>query len=308
MRRLIRALDDFWFTRVPAQRLALLRVLLGAYTLYYIGRRYTMLMKVARSDAALFKPVGVVRGLQQPVPVPVFRKILVATLIANVAFLLGWRHRATGPVFAALLLWVMCYRNSWSMIYHNDNALVLHAIILGLTPAADALSLDALRRTLTAAPQQRSSDTTSDWCYGWPIQLMNTVTVITYFLAGVAKVRGPLGWKWATGAALRSQVAVDGLRKEVLGEGAAPLAYTLYDRIGLFRVLAVGSLILELAAPAVLLDRRTARVWALGAFLLHWGIFFIMKITFRYQLSGLIFASFFELERVARLFRKEQHQ
>jgi hypothetical protein len=193
---------------------------------------------------------------------------------------------------------VLSYRNSWSMIYHNDNALVLHALILGVTPAADALSLDAARvrrrggRPPAGAPA-------GDWRYGWPVRLMSTVTTLTYFLAGVAKLAGPLGPHWAGGEALRAQIAVDGLRKELLGEGAAPLAYRLYDKVLLFQLIGVGSLVLELAAPACLADRRLARAWAAATLLMHWGIFAIMRITFRYQLSGLIFASFFEIERLA---------
>jgi hypothetical protein len=304
MNRLMGILDGFWFTKAPATRLALLRILLGAYTLYYVGRRYSLFMRIAATDPTLFKPVGVASNLKQPIPVTVFRKILLATLLANVAFMLGWRHKYTGPLFASLLLWVLCYRNSWSMIYHSDNVIVLHAIILGLTPAADALSLDSFKRVMAEAPGDNASPPQSDWCYGWPIQLMNTVTVIIYFLSGVAKVMGPLGWKWATGESLRSQVAVDGLRKEMMGEGAASLAFTLYDKVSLFRILAIGSMFLELLAPAILLDKRVARLWAFGAFLLHWGIYFVMKITFRYQMSGLLFVSFFDIERIAIIFGK----
>src|SRR5215207_1784841 len=39
-------------------------------------------------------------------------------------------------------------------------------------------------------------------------------------------------------------------------------------------------------------------IWAAGAFGIHWGIYFLMRIKFRYQLLGLIFASFFDLERL----------
>jgi len=31
---------------------------------------------------------------------------------------------------------------------------------------------------------------------------------------------------------------------------------------------------------------------------MHWAIYFLMRIKFRYQLLGLIFASFFDLERL----------
>ena len=262
-----------------------------------------MLQRVARSDPSLFKPVSVVRLLDRPVPINVFRWLLISTIITNVLFLLGWRHRYTGPLFASLLLWIMCYRNSWSMIYHNDNVLVLHVVILGLTPAADVLSMDALPRSRQSA----SHDDEGDWRYGWPIKLMNTVTLLTYFLAGMAKVAGPLGWKWAGGEALRRQIAVDGLRKEVMGSQAAPLAYKLYNQVALFNLIGFGSLAIELIAPAMLADKRVSRVWALGAWLMHWGIFFIMNIRFRYQLNGLIFAPFFDVEQplewLKRLYR-----
>nr|MBA2550921.1 hypothetical protein [Nocardioidaceae bacterium] len=52
---------------------------------------------------------------------------------------------------------------------------------------------------------------------------------------------------------------------------------------GLFRLLAVGSLVIELAAPLALLDRRLGRAWAVGAFGLHWGILALMGIKFRHQ-------------------------
>ena len=301
MKRLLRTIDDFWFEKAPASRPALLRLLIGTYTLYYLGRRYRMFLQVARTDPALFKPVGAVSYLQKPIPVGVFRWVVIATLAANVAFILGLRHRYTGPLFAGLLLWLLSYRNSWSMIYHNDNALVLHAAILGLSRSADALSVDALARSVSSLENQEPN-LRGDWCYGWPIRLMNTATALTYFLAGVAKVKGPLGWGWAGGETLRSQIGMDALRKELLGEGAAPLAVVLYDKVGLFRSLAVGSLVMELGAPLALLDKKLSRVWAANTFLMHWGIYFTMKITFRYQLAGLIFSPFFDLDRLVKRF------
>jgi hypothetical protein len=127
---------------------------------------------------------------------------------------------------------------------------------------------------------------------------MNTLTLTCYFLAAVAKLKGPLGRRWVTGEALRSQVAVDGLRKELLGSSAAPLARTIYERVELYRLLAVGSMLIEAGAPIALLNQRLARLWALGALGMHWGIFMIMGIRFRYQMSGVIFAPFFEPERL----------
>jgi len=179
------------------------------------------------------------------------------------------------------------------MVYHNDNVLVLHVLILGLTRAADVYSLDSIRVKSSSSDQQS----------GWPIRLICTVTVIPCFLAGIAKVVGPLDWSWVGGEALRSQMAVDGLRKELLSHGAAPLVFILYSKLWLFTVLGVGSLVLELGSPLALLNHRLARFWALNVLMMHWGIFFLMDIKFEYSLSGIIYAAFFPLERVAEWFR-----
>ncbi len=209
-------------------------------------------------------------------------------LAADAAFTLGVRHRVTGPAHAALLLWTLSYRNSWSMTFHSDNNLVLHTAVLGLSPSANALSVDA--------PHLGSGR--QHWRYGVPSHLISAVTAATYLVAGVAKVKGPLGWSWASGESLRSQIAADGLRKELLGSSAAPAGVRMYAHTGLFRLLAAGSLALELAAPLALLDRRLGRLWAVNAFGMHWGIRAIMGIRFRYNMSGVMYASFFPVERV----------
>ena len=117
----------------------------------------------SRCHRPLFEPAGLAALLSAPVPVRLFQVIMAVMLLANVAFILGWRFQFTGPLFAGLLLWVLCYRNSWSMIYHTDNLLVLQAIVLGLTRSADALSLDARGHQPlgAAASEQAASEPTA---------------------------------------------------------------------------------------------------------------------------------------------------
>lgn len=275
------------FRPAPATQLALQRVVLGAYTAQYLGRRVKMLRAVHRTDPELFAPVGPVRALSRPVAPAVADALVTAELVATTAFALGLRHRVTGPLHAGLLLWTLSYRNSWGMVFHNDNTLVLHTVVTGLSPAADAWSVDALGRPAA----------TPSWRYGFPGRVSSAVSAAAYLVAGLAKVRGPLGWGWASGDALRSQVAADGLRKELLGSSAAPLGVRLYRHTWLWRLMAVGSLLAELGAPLALLDRRVGRAWAALAFGMHWGIKAVMGITFRYHLSGAAYASFLRWPR-----------
>lgn len=279
----------------PAARLGLVRALVGGYTFYYLARRRKMLREVVRTDPELFTPVGPVRALSRPVPAPVADTLNDAALVSTALFTLGVGHRLIGPVHSALLGWTLSYRNSWSMIFHSDNSLVLHTLVLGVSRAADAVSADALVTRRRPDPHPR---------YGWPLTLMNALSTSVYLLSGIAKVKGPSGVSWVRGDSMRRQVAIDIVRKEVYGSEAPATAYALYPHRTLFTMFAAGSLVVELFAPVGLLNRKLGRLWAVAAFGMHWGIRVIMGIRFRYQMSGVSFASWFEVERVLDLVRR----
>ncbi len=181
---------------VPAARVGIVRALVGGYTLAYLATHRRMFRQVARSEPGLFAPVGPVRALRRPLPPQVADALGDATLATTVLFTLGAGHRMTAPAHAALLTWTLAYRNSWSMIFHSDNLLVLHTLALSAGRAADAVAVDAAARGRRPAPHPR---------YGWPLRLMNATSAATYLLAGVAKVTGESGWSWARGNQLRSR-------------------------------------------------------------------------------------------------------
>lgn len=284
-------LHDRWFEPAPPTRLAMVRILLGGFVLAYLFLGRDTFTRVAETDRHLFAPVGVV--FHGPIGVEAFQWLFGATAVAGLCFTLGLAFRITGPLFAGLLLWLFCYRQSWGMIFHSFNLIVLHVGILGLTRSGDALSLDALLRARSAAGRAARPA----WQYGWPLMLTNAVTVSAYFLSAVAKLAGPLGIGWISGHALRSQVAVDGIRKELLGADPNAVSYTLYEWLPLFTLLAAGSMVLELGAPLAL-SRRIGRIWAVNTLAMHWGIFFVMGITFEHHLTGIVFAPFFHVERI----------
>jgi hypothetical protein len=283
-------------TTEPAARLGLSRVLVGGFTLAYLGLRRETLRKVVRTDPKLFAPVGPVKILRRPMRPQVADVLNDATLVSAALFTLGVGHRLTGPLHSALLTWTASYRNSWSMIYHTDNTLVAHTVVLAVSPAADAVSLSALRRGAEPADHPR---------YAWALQLMNAVPAVAYLLAGIAKLAQPRGWTWARGDAMRRQVALDGIRKQVYGSRVAPAAFVLYPHRKLWTAAAIGTLVLEPGAPvALVLNRRLGRLWALSMFGMHWGVEIVMGIHFPYQLSGVSFAAWLDLERVLRIVRR----
>ena len=298
---LLQRLGGYWCDEAPAMRLAVLRILVGSFAVWYLWSRFDMLLRIGRTDTALFEPVGAVFFLNAPLPPALWDGLVVATLTLGVGFILGIRFRWVGPAFALLFLFVMCYRNAWSMLYHSRNVVVLSTLVLGFVPAADALSWDAWRGHANRGLDwlsRRIRNVQADAAYGWPIRLLCVMTIILYVLPGIAKITGDLGWAWAGGEALRSQIVVDALRKDVLGStDISPLLPVLYDHVWLFTLFGVLTLVFELGAPLFLLNKRLTTFWAANTFLMHWGIFLLMGIRFHYQITGLIFAPFFAVEK-----------
>ena len=143
MRRVARRLDGYWLAPAPAERLALLRILVGGFCALYLAVFGLNLVSVAGFEGSQFEPVGVVGALGSQVAAPLVYGLVVATFVAGLGFVAGWRFRLSGPAFALLLLAVTSYRSSWGQIFHTENLLVLHVLVLALSPAAAARSLDA---------------------------------------------------------------------------------------------------------------------------------------------------------------------
>jgi hypothetical protein len=190
-----------------------------------------------------------------------------------------------------LLLGVLTYRNSWGHLFHSDNLLALHVLIVGCSPAAHAWSLDARQR----CPGTPSPPTPAEVRFGWPLRLAALVTALTYVVTGVAKLRYA-GADWMGGDTLLHQIAFDNARKKVLGAPYSPLAGAFAGHPGLFRPLGPLTLLVELAAPVALLGRRWAAGWAAAAWVLHLGILALMAIAFPYPLSLVAFAPLFRCE------------
>jgi hypothetical protein len=206
---------------------------------------------------------------------------------------LGWRWRATGPALAVLALVLLTYVNCWGHVMHTEHLLVLHLVVLAAAPAADAWALP--RRPRGAGPTAVAGAPAAGR-YGWPVRLVSLVTVLTYLLAGVAKLRAS-GWGWAEGDVLRNQVAHDNLRKAVLGSPWSPVGGWLVGSGWVWPPAAALTLAVELGAPLVLVWRRLRPWWAGAAWGFHVGVLVVMAIVFPYPLSGVAFASLFRLER-----------
>lgn len=282
----------WWYCPAPPQRLALLRILIGSFGLVYLLVRSPSLLSVLEFSPEHFEPVGVVALLSAPLPAWATVGSVLLAVVAGAAFVAGFAFRVSGPSFALLLLWVTSYRSSWGMLFHTENLLTLHVLLLGASPAAAALSWDARRAArLGLAPDPG----VEHGRFGWAIRSMAVVTTVTYLVAGVAKLKLS-GGAWLGGELLRAQIAYDNLRKLELGGSASPLGPWLVRHAALFPPLAVTTLLIELGAPLALLRRRLALFWAFGAWGFHFSVLLLMGIGFFYPLTFVAFAPLFRVE------------
>lgn len=285
----MKAVSNWWFAPAPKERLAAIRILVGTFAFCWVTGRLQEMYRVAQLPRISWKPTGLLAWLDKsgvlhgPYPPIAIYVIAIVTAVLLVAFTLGLWHRVLAPLAAIGLLFSLTYRNSWGMIFHTENLLVVHVLVLAFTPSADAFALRTKSRERAAG-------------YGWVIKLVIAITVLTYVMAAIAKLR-IAGMAWLDGEQLRNQIAVDNLRKALLGDAIAPLATPFLDHPAGFTIFSVMTIILELGSVAALFHRWVGRGWAVAAWGFHVGVVLLMNIWFPYPLLGLAYLPLFPVER-----------
>ncbi|MDA0370225.1 MAG: HTTM domain-containing protein [Actinomycetota bacterium] len=283
-------MSNWMWRSAPATRLAALRVLVGAYTVVFLLARSASFWQTADLPAWQTEGVGVLWFLDTPWSPDVVHLLFLATIALGAAFTVGIGFRFTGPAFALVFLVMSTYRLSFGHVIHTEHLVALHLLALGFSQSADAWSFDSRRRRAEPIDHVR---------YGIPIRAMILVTVITYVLAGVAKVRHG-GMDWLVGDVLRNQVAYDNLRKELLGSPHSPIGGWTVRFAWIFPPAAVLTTVVEIGALATLTSSKRARwVWAVAAWGFHLVVLALMAISFPYPLSFVAYACLFDVERGA---------
>jgi uncharacterized membrane protein YphA (DoxX/SURF4 family) len=276
----------------PPQRLAMLRILVGVFALAYLLIRLSVFLQLADRRSG-FDGVGVAVFLGGPVPSVVVDATIAATALAGIGFVIGWRFRFTGALFALGMLALGSYRGSWGQLLHFENLMVLYLLIVAFSPAADVWSLDARRRDRHGV-ETGSGESTA---YGWPLALASLVLVVTYVIAGIAKLRYG-GLDWVFGDTLRNHVAYAAARLDLLGATPPPLAGWAVRLERMWPFVAAATVVIELAAPIALLGGRLRTTWVVAAWLMHLGILAFMLIAFPLPLFLVAFAPLYRIERL----------
>ncbi|MBS2015739.1 MAG: hypothetical protein JST00_22825 [Deltaproteobacteria bacterium] len=250
--------------------LALVRALVGAFATVYLLVRLPYFADLGGLPPTQLAPVGVARLLSSPLPPAATWALALLAVGSGAAFTAGRWLRVSAPLFFASFLWVTTYRSSWGKILHSENLVAIHLGILAIGVLL-------------------SRDDDDDSARG-TLRTLSAVTVATYVVAGVAKLRSG-GGAWLSGEALGDWLVFDALRKAELGSFRSPLAAFVASRPPIVQALAIVTLVVELGAPLALVGPRASRAWCAAAWLFHLGILATMAIGFFYPISAVAFAS-----------------
>jgi hypothetical protein len=273
---------DRFLAPVPAERLRIVTALTFGYAAAWLVVRGLYIRDVARLPARRFAGVGLFEIVGRPPSGLAVFAVWLVGVVGCAAVVAGRRVRVAAPVGAAAVWVTATLTSSYGQVFHTEHLLVLQ---LGILAAAALLE--------PVAPGAKT------WP-GWPLRLSMGVVVAVYVVAGIAKLRYG-GIDWLTGDVLRSHVAADNLRKVLLDDPHSALGGWLAGTVWIWPPIGVLTIAVELGAPLALIPGRIRYVWVAIAWSFHVGVLVLMWISFPYQLTGVAYAAFLPVERLAQL-------
>jgi hypothetical protein len=271
---------NWWFSPVALGRVAALRVLVALYVPLDLWLSTSWVHEHGDVPPELYQPVALARLLQVPAATPLSADLLRSGMtVLSVAMLIAviWRRvpdavsRIVGAGLGIAYLWWMLLAMSYGKVDHDRYAFL---VLLAVLP------------TVAGA---RLGDRDTSESAGWAIRMVQVAVVATYFLAAVAKIRFG-GWGWANGATFARAIIRRGTD---LVDWMVQYPWTL-------RVSQWAMLVLELAAPLLLLIRRERTMWIVigSLYAFHLMTYAALGIIFLPHLVAL--AAFLPLERLGR--------
>jgi len=252
--------DRFWFRPAHPLCLRAARVIVAAQALWIVLSRPD-LPDLARWPSVFFVLAG--RALPARffifgLPVAVEWGLFMLLAAALLAALLGLRPRIACFVSALLLYHFAPFEEVIARLPHTAFG--------GLTLPVLALFVLSFAET----PSRRDPPSAE---YRWPFALLQLLFVLSYFFPLLAKLRFS-GWGWFT---------ADNIHYYALGNFAitgAPLAQWAAQRPLVCQAIAWGTLLLEGAAPLVVLSPAASMAFIPAALAFHIGIVLVIGYFF----------------------------
>jgi hypothetical protein len=188
----------------------------------------------------------------------------------------GVLYRFAAPVAAILGLYLAGMLQNFGKALHTYHLFSVALVILALSRASDAWSIDDLvRRIVLLAKGRKPESRPPSVEYRWPILFVGSSILVMYGAAGLSKLYIS-GFAWALSDSFRQTL----LESQFDGNVPNRVGVWLADYPILCRAMALGALLIEATAWLGLINRYLYWVWALFVMLLQFGIWFLMGVVF----------------------------
>ena len=230
-----------------------------------------------------WNPLGVMRFLSQPLPKDSIIFLFYVWKWIGVLCIFGIFYRILAPLWFLLTLIVVSNGHSFGYVGHVYAPVVLAALPLCFSRASDVLSLDRILGFSKHHPQADILE------YIIPLRTVKLIFVLTYFAAGVAKLRFS-GLEWISGNTLRNYF----IRSSLIYSDTNFIAHRFslaeffYKFPLLCNVLAFGAVILELSAPLAFLRKKVSLVLIPLIAIFQLVIFLTIYVRFTPYLSLIV--------------------
>lgn len=243
--------DQFWFKAGSAEQLGLIRIAV------FLGVLWNFAYVKPEGMAAWVPPIWAPQlqfawlGMNSW-SLEVWNTIDLVWKVSLFLAGIGLWYRWTSVVAAVLGLVVLSLRESMGVEMYSSTLPAIFPLILMTAPAADRFSF-----------RWRGSPDRESWDYHWPVQLLRFVFVMSFFAAGVAKLR-LAGWSWWSEDQIVAKILIQKYWK-MYGSPALSLE-TVLEYKALWGLGALGVMIIQLTAPLGLIWRRFTPVTVIGLF------------------------------------------
>jgi predicted DCC family thiol-disulfide oxidoreductase YuxK len=184
--------------------LAIFRIVLFSWMICNFNREHVLWFSGLPREI-MFPPVGS-KAMLSVLPVNPQWAAAASTLFIIFCFLalVGCFARTSALLAGLLEIYIRGISQSFGRVSH-DHHLLWFMLILGASPCADVLSVDAIRLAFRQADRRETSKIEKSVAYAMPLRFVMLLLGLVYFFPGFWKfVTAPLSWAWSDN--LRNQL------------------------------------------------------------------------------------------------------
>lgn len=266
-----------------AESLAIIRIIVCSTT-FFIIILFHDISQTSLLPESMIRPMGIMQffylipGFMELIRNQLFLQIL-QWFTALILFLgiIGWQTRIVIPLGALCFLFLGGIERQYSYFNHQGIILFNLLIVLSFTPCADVLSIDSYRNLSPKESNFDSQEIVS--IYGWSRYVCWVTIAMTYFFAGMSKLRIG-GFFWWESSNLRAKLykcslipcdSFTNFDYSLKLIHAPDIIFSVFGIIGIFG---------ELALISVLFFDVARIIFPILMMSMHIGILFLQNIPF----------------------------